>query len=52
MTGHRKESVAGVLVSRVIGIVVFLIVLAVVNYPAPLGRGLRLYRVDSSRMGG
>ena len=31
MAGHRKESVAGVLISGVIGIVVFLIVLAVLN---------------------
>ena len=31
MAGHRKESVAEVLISGVIGIVVFLIVLAVLN---------------------
>ena len=31
MAGHRKESVAGVLISGVIGIVVFLLVLAVLT---------------------
>jgi len=31
MAGHRRESITGILISRVIGIVAFLIVLAVLN---------------------